>query len=207
MRDPIRPPSFLVRATQPLSNALALRTLPLHVHEILPTFCIYHFINTSLSPRLSTYLFPTTYPHLPARTKVSWNSHVVSLLQSCFINSAALWVISADKERAGWSASQRVWGYTGATGMIQAFSTGYFLWDLMTGVLDFDVHGPGVVAHAISALAVSGLGYVRLYLLPTQPTPSLYILMQSAQCPIVTWLVLIGPLYKKLTPQSSSDHS
>lgn len=163
MRDPIPPPAFLVRATQPLSHALALRTLPLHVHEILPTFCIYYFVNSSLSPRLSTYLFPTTYPHLPARTKVSWNSHVVSMLQSCFINSAALWVIFADKERAGWTASQRVWGYTGATGMIQAFSTGYFLWDLMTGVLDFDVHGPGVVAHAVSALAVSGLGYVRLY--------------------------------------------
>lgn len=111
-------------------------------------------------------------------------------------------MIFADKERAGWNASQRVWGYTGATGMIQAFSTGYFLWDLMTGVLDFDVHGPGMVAHAVSALAVSGLGYVRLYFLP-----DLFILLQSAQWAFVTWLVLTAHFIKKLTPQSSSDHS
>lgn len=60
-------------------------------------------------------------------------------------------------------ATQRVWGYTGATGMIQAFSAGYFLWDLMTGVLDRDVHGWGVVAHAASALAVSSLGFVGFF--------------------------------------------
>lgn len=88
-------------------------------------------------------------------------------------------MIFADKERAGWNASQRVWGYTGATGMIQAFSTGYFLWDLMTGVLDFDVHGPGMVAHAVSALAVSGLGYVRLLFLP--PTLIYIVLLHPTQ--------------------------
>lgn len=60
-------------------------------------------------------------------------------------------------------ATQRVWGYTGATGMIQGFSAGYFLWDLMTGVLDRDVHGWGVVAHAASALAVSSLGFVGFF--------------------------------------------
>lgn len=55
---------------------------------------------------------------------------------------------------------ERVWGYTGASGMVQGFSAGYFLWDLMTGVMDVDIHGWGVVAHATSALAVSGLGFV-----------------------------------------------
>ena len=55
---------------------------------------------------------------------------------------------------------ERVWGYTGAGGMVQAFSAGYFLWDLMTGIKDVDIHGWGTVAHAISALAVSGLGFV-----------------------------------------------
>ena len=58
-------------------------------------------------------------------------------------------------------ARSRVWGYTGATGMVQGFSAGYFLWDLLTGLLDVDVHGWGVVTHAASALAVSSLGFVR----------------------------------------------
>lgn len=64
-------------------------------------------------------------------------------------------------------ARSRVWGYTGAMGMIQGFSVGYFLWDLLTGVVDVDVHGWGAVTHAASALAVSSLGFVRfLYNFP-----------------------------------------
>ncbi|MCJ1464318.1 hypothetical protein MMC07_002931 [Pseudocyphellaria aurata] len=159
MKDLFPPPPMVVKATRPFADALALRTLPLHVHEILPAFCFYHFTNTVLAPRLSSSLFPTTYAHLPARTKTSWHAHVVSLVQSCVINTAALSVIFMDSERMQMDAMQRVWGYTGATGMVQALSTGYFLWDLMTGILDWDVHGWGVVAHAASALAVSSLGF------------------------------------------------
>ena len=85
---------------------------------------------------------------------------MVSLVQSCLINSLALWVIYMDRERRAMGPRERVWGYTGAGGMVQAFSAGYFLWDLMTGIIDVDIHGWGTVAHAISALAVSGLGFV-----------------------------------------------
>lgn len=87
---------------------------------------------------------------------------MVSLVQSCFINTIALWVIYADGERRRMGPRERVWGYTGATGMVQGFSAGYFLWDLMTGLVDVDVHGWGAVAHALSALVVSGLGFVCL---------------------------------------------
>lgn len=160
MKDLFPPPAIIVKATRPFADVLALRTLPLHVHEILPAFCFYHFTNTVLAPHLSKTLFPKIYAELPARTKTHWHAHVVSLVQSCFINTAALWVIYMDSERMQMDATQRVWGYTGATGMIQGFSAGYFLWDLMTGVLDRDVHGWGVVAHAASALAVSSLGFV-----------------------------------------------
>ena len=57
-------------------------------------------------------------------------------------------------------AQERLWGYTGASGLVQGFATGYFVWDLWTAVLDFDVHGAGTVMHAVCALAVSALGYV-----------------------------------------------
>lgn len=56
---------------------------------------------------------------------------------------------------------ERVWGYTGATGMVQGFSAGYFLWDLVMSAKDLDVHGPGSLMHAASAVAVSLLGFVR----------------------------------------------
>lgn len=56
---------------------------------------------------------------------------------------------------------ERVWGYTGATGLVQGFSAGYFLWDLVISAENLDVLGPGSLMHAASALAVSLLGFVR----------------------------------------------
>lgn len=73
-------------------------------------------------------------------------------------------------------ATQRVWGYTGASGMVQGFAAGYFLWDLMASIKDVDVHGWGTLIHAASALAVTSLGFVRIshrvpyYSLPTMPS-------------------------------------
>ena len=160
MRDPFLAPGSLVRTTTPLASFLSLRTLPYHVHEILPAFCIYQFANAVVAPRLSTYLFPRIYPKLPTQTKVNWNIRVVSLIQATFINTAALWVIYADRERQQMDWKQRVWGYTGGTGMVQGFATGYFLWDLIICTVHYDLHGLGAVAHAASALVVSGLGFV-----------------------------------------------
>ena len=55
---------------------------------------------------------------------------------------------------------QRVWGYTGASGMIQGFAAGYFLWDLITCVGNVAVFGWGLLAHAVAALVVFSLGFV-----------------------------------------------
>lgn len=162
MRDPfLRPPALLVRAAEPLSQSLALKTLPLHVHEILPAFCIYEFINRIVSPYVSARLAPQIYPQLSRKTKINWNVHFVSMVQSCFINTLALWVICVDRERMQMSWKERVWGYTGAGGMVQGFAAGYFAWDLLASSLDIDVHGWGALAHAASALTVSMMGFVR----------------------------------------------
>lgn len=159
MRDPIPAPISLVQFTNPLARTFSLRTLPLHAHEILPSFTLYTFLNSYLAPLASRQLFPRTYPSLDARTKVNWNARVVSLLQSCCINTAALAVVYLDKERWEMGPRERVWGYTGASGMVQGFAAGYFLWDLVTSAANFDVHGPGELMHAVSALAVSLLGF------------------------------------------------
>ena len=164
MRDPIPPPEFLVKATEPLAKTLSLRTLPSHGHEILFAFFIYESVNRVISPVVSARLFSTSYPQLSRKTKINWDVHFVSMVQSCFINSAALWVIFADKERRRMDAMQRVWEYTGAGGMVQGFSAGYFLWDLITSIKDVDVHGWGALIHAASALAVTCLGFVRSHI-------------------------------------------
>ncbi|KAI9696060.1 MAG: hypothetical protein M1836_005891 [Candelina mexicana] len=160
MLDPfLSPPAFLPKLTQPLADLLALPTLPLHAHEILLAFTFYHIVNTRLSPLLSTYLFPSIYPKLNRRTKINWDVHVVSLVQSCLINTLALWVLWVDEERTEMNWRGRVWGYTGAGGMIQGFAAGYFLWDLMVSSMNVGVFGWGLLAHAVSALVVFSLGF------------------------------------------------
>lgn len=165
MRDPFfATPGPLVQATKPLADSLALRTLPLHVHEILFAFCTYQCVKTIVAPRVSGYLFPDTYAKLSKRAKINWDVHFVSMVQACVINSAAIWVMYMDVERRNMDWKERIWGYSGATGMVQAFSAGYFLWDLLASAKDIDVHGPGALAHAACALAVSSLGFVGILL-------------------------------------------
>lgn len=55
---------------------------------------------------------------------------------------------------------QRIWGYTGAGALVQAFSMGYFLWDLGISAYYVKMMGIGDLVHAVSALLVVTLGFV-----------------------------------------------
>ena len=57
----------------------------------------------------------------------------------------------------------RVFGYTGAGGMIQGLAAGYFLWDIVICAANLGVFGWGLLAHAIAALAVFSLGAVSIH--------------------------------------------
>jgi hypothetical protein len=85
---------------------------------------------------------------------------VVSFVQSTLINLTALWVMFVDRERKTMNAQERVYGYTGACGLIQAFATGYFLYDLIVSVVYVRIFGVGMLFHAVGALSVFALGFV-----------------------------------------------
>lgn len=55
---------------------------------------------------------------------------------------------------------ERVHGYTGAIGLVQALATGYFIYDLIVSTLHINLFGVGMLFHAISALCVFSLGFV-----------------------------------------------
>lgn len=172
MLDPfLSPPSLLVRAIQPLAQRLALSTLPLHIHEVLFAWAGYHVLFTYASPLLSSHLVPRTYSQLTPRARVNWNVRVVSFVQSCFINAAALAVILGDAQRARMDWRGRIWGYSGAGGMVQGFAAGYFLWDLTVSLQHLRILGPGSLAHAVSALLVTCLGFVSCVPAPPSPLP------------------------------------
>lgn len=157
---PIPPPAWMKELVTPLATFLKLYTLPLHIHEILFAALGYQFICSVLSPLLSTFFFPQIYNSLPRRTRLNWDVHFVSMVQSIMINSLALWVMWVDKERGRMTWDERIWGYDGAGGMIQGFAAGYFLWDLIVCVRWIDLFGWGMLAHAISALVVFSVGFV-----------------------------------------------
>ena len=162
MKDPfpIQPIPWLQGAIQPVADFFGFASLPLHIHEVLAGCLLYGVIYYPLSPMLSSMFFPRVYPKLPPRRKISWHAHVVSLVQSCLINAVALYVMVFDKERKGMDSEERIWGYTGGSGMVQGLAAGYFLWDLIVTSRNMDVFGLGTLAHAISALAVYSLGFV-----------------------------------------------
>jgi len=161
MKDPfgIPPSPLLSKAVQPLADFFSLPTLPLHIHEIVIMASFYHFVATVISPLFSVILFPGTYEKLSRSKKLSWDVHVVSLVQSTTINVLALWVIFADQEVKNMDWQERLWGYDGAAAMIQAFATGYFLWDLIITASNLKIFGLGMLAHAVSALVVYSFGF------------------------------------------------
>jgi len=156
---PLPPLPWLSKAVQPFADYFSLTTLPLHIHEVLGSFLAYSFINSVGAPIISKWLFPVQYAKLSAERKINWDVHVVSLAQSTTINALALWVMFTDEERKNMVWQERVWGYTGAAGMIQGLATGYFLWDLMITLQHVKVFGLGMLAHALSALLVFSFGF------------------------------------------------
>lgn len=161
---PFRAPPFLVELVQPLATRLSLHTLPYHVHEILFACLLYTFVGSYVSPRLSFRFFPNTYPRLNERTRLNWDVHVVSLVQSVLITGLSAWVLwfGGDEQASRMDWVERIWGYTGTLGMVQALAAGYFLWDLVVSLWRVDVFGWGFVIHAFSALFVFGFGFVSL---------------------------------------------
>ncbi|KAL2130505.1 hypothetical protein VTI74DRAFT_6317 [Chaetomium olivicolor] len=175
MRDPfpIPPIPALRKAVEPLAERLAMPTLPLHIHEVVGAALFYTFIQVAISPVLSEMFFSKYYPRHNRAKKANWDTHVVSLVQSLIINALALWVMFVDEERKSMDYEQRVWGYTGGCGLVQALAAGYFVWDLGITLLNLDIFGLGLLAHAVSALAVYTFGF-RPYLNYYSPIFILY---------------------------------
>ena len=76
----------------------------------------------------------------------------------------AFWVMFVDEERKDMkhSAVERIHGYTGMSGLLQAFACGYFLWDLLISTRNIKIFGLGIWFHAMSALSVFSFGFVCL---------------------------------------------
>jgi hypothetical protein len=142
-------------------NSNHLTTLPLHAHQVLMSFLVYEGIFLILSPTISNILFPNVYGRFPRRTKVNWDARVVSFIQATFVSFMALQVIlGEDEARSSMTRDDRLWGYSPASGKVQAFAAGYFLWDVLLCVRHLDVQGISALTHAVCALIITVTGFV-----------------------------------------------
>lgn len=161
MRDPLAPPpAIAVHLLQPLAQQYGLNTLPFHAHEIVGSFLLYTSIFLLVSPSLSVRILHHRYSCWPRKTQIAWHVRVVSTIQSTLICILALYVIFVDDERPKLSYEGRLWAYSGASGMVQAFAAGYFLWDLSVSVQHINILGSSSLAHAVSALLITCIGFV-----------------------------------------------
>ncbi|CZT08110.1 related to DUF887 domain protein [Rhynchosporium graminicola] len=164
MLDPFFAPiPILTETARPLCEYLSLQSLPLHIHEIFFAFGFYHIIFEYLAPPLSSYFLPKQYIKLSSESKLRWNMHCASMVQSCTITLLALWTIDSDDERRNMNLDARMWGYTGAGALVQALATGYFLFDLVVMIRHLDVFGLGMLAHATSCLITYTLGFRPIF--------------------------------------------
>lgn len=86
--------------------------------------------------------------------------HGTSLINALFLSIAATYVLASDGDLVTDSWEDRLWNYTGACGMVQAFGVGYFLWDLQVCIVHFDLLSWENLVHAIVAVIITMLGYV-----------------------------------------------
>lgn len=174
-----------------------MAVLPQHIHEVLAAALLYTFIHLVISPWLSRKYAGAYYPTNRGK-RASWDSHVVSLFQSVLINIIALWVLFTDKERESMDWQARIWGYTGASGLVQSLAAGYFVWDFCITICYLDVFGVGLLAHAVSALSVYSFGYVSLG--PSSNRKRYILANRFLQRPFLNYYASVFILYELSTP-------
>ncbi|KAF2674645.1 hypothetical protein BT63DRAFT_419930 [Microthyrium microscopicum] len=156
---PLPNPPWLRELVTPLAKRAGLHTLPDHIHQVLLAFAIYQATLLWISPLITKIFFAESYAKLSKRTQFNWHVHAVAFIQAIIISGVALWVLAKEQERPHMNWQERIYGYTGALGMVQAFGAGYFVWDLYICIRYYSMFGFGMLAHAISALTVYTTGF------------------------------------------------
>ncbi|KAG2116614.1 DUF887-domain-containing protein [Suillus discolor] len=136
----------------PVAQKLGIGKISDFADVILLSFVFFTTVHNSLSPAVSSALFPVSYGKAGKRTRNNWDIRVASLVHAIlivFLAGRCLNLPSLDQNRAfGWHED---------AGFLIAIATGYFIWDTLESIIHFsDV---GFVFHGISCLLIYGLSF------------------------------------------------
>jgi hypothetical protein len=108
-----------------------------------------------VSPYISKY--SKYYNVLSTRSKINWDIHIVSMIQSLLICWLAFLALGDPALN-----SDRVFGYSEFGADVSALACGYFVWDTYVSVKYVKYFGIGFALHGIASLFVFLFGFVYL---------------------------------------------
>ncbi|KAL6301783.1 DUF887-domain-containing protein [Sparassis latifolia] len=149
--------AFLEEIAHPIARVFDLPYLPPHFPALVYAFLGFYALHLVVSPLLSARLFPVSYGKLATRRQINnWNIQVVSFLHVFVVVPLAarcLWSESLNEDRA--------FGWDDKLGTTVAVACGYFLWDCVDGILNFD--DVGFIVHGVSCFIIY-MGIFRPFL-------------------------------------------
>ncbi|KAK7054660.1 hypothetical protein VNI00_003123 [Paramarasmius palmivorus] len=141
-------PRTIVEPLEKYALSLGLTKLPAHLPTLVFSFFLFLFVHQVAAPLLSPIIAPTSWSKLRgSRGRNNWCIHIVSEVHALVcvpLAWKALSLSELDKDRA--------FGWDDRVGTLAAFSTGYFLWDTLDAIVNFE--DAGFVAHGIACSAI-----------------------------------------------------
>ncbi|KAG4301593.1 hypothetical protein PCANB_001680 [Pneumocystis canis] len=146
------PPSSIQIWIEPYLNSLNMSMLSKHFHVVIGALLFYQFL-FMISPFVSKKL-TTSYLTLKTSTRIKWDVHFVSMVQSVLISYLVLRYCRDDELK-----HDRLFGYSAYRGDIYSLACGYFLWDTIISFFYMSLFGIALCLHGMLALIVFLFSY------------------------------------------------
>ncbi|KAJ7137668.1 TLC domain-containing protein [Mycena epipterygia] len=137
----------------------ALPKLRPYLSLFLASFAFFTVVHGAVVPLIARVCFPSQWARLGARARNNWAVHICSQIHAVLIVPLALRCLALPELDA-----DRAFGWHERSGTVQAVACGYFLWDSIDAILNFE--DVGFVLHGLACLAI--------YLLSFQPFLAYY---------------------------------
>ncbi|CCH61822.1 hypothetical protein TBLA_0F02830 [Henningerozyma blattae CBS 6284] len=172
----------------PESESLYLK----HLHEIAFSFAFYLFIHIFIAPYLNHLIFGKNYTSIQNRkSKMDFDVHIVSMFQA-FISVAIVLPVIRLPVDLNVATFQNEW-----CSMVSSVSVGYFIWDFIVCVSNYNIYGLEFLAHAIGSLYCIG---ISLYPFVQNWVPKFLIVEASTPFVNVNWFISQLLRYKVKVP-------
>ncbi|KAJ6463819.1 TLC domain-containing protein [Mycena vitilis] len=130
----------------------ALPKLQPHLPIFLATFAFFNTIHLVVVPLIARFLFPSYWARIGARKRNNWAVHVCSQIHAVITVPLALRCLALPELDA-----DRVYGWHEHSGTVQAIAAGYFLWDSIDAIFNFE--DIGFVLHGLACFAIYLLSF------------------------------------------------